>query len=490
MQIEKKLQQFSRKYYTNEFIKGSILFIESFLWLKPTARTFLFWAFIIIELFLLVRFIGFPLFKLFGLQKGISLEDASKIIGNHFPEVKDKLLNILQLKKSNENSDLLLASIAQKSEEIQPIPFAKAINFKTNAKYLKYAAIPVLIWLLTLFTGTNGKLNQSFQRVVNHNTAFSPPAPFTLLLTSNNLEVVQGKPLTIYVEAKGEIIPEEAKIFYDNQHYFLENNGAGFFSYTFSEINKPIDFYVEANTVQSPDYAISIIKTPTIQNVSMRLLYPNYVGKRNETIPNTGNVTVPQGTNIQWYVKTSQTDSVNFISNQKRYKFTLKNSDNFMFTKRINDHLNYQIATSNKKLQDYEQLQFSVAVIKDEHPNITVKSNIDSISRGPAYFAGQISDDYGLQKLQLVYYNNQNPQLQKTKNITIGKENVQTFFYEFPNGLDLKDGVNYEMFFQVFDNDGINGNKKTISKKFSYRQKTSEEVKEELLQEQKDYINI
>jgi hypothetical protein len=96
--IEQKLQQFSRKYYTSELIKGSILFIslgliylfftlfiEHFLWLKPTARTLLFWLFIIVEAFLFLRFICFPIFKIIGLQKGISFEEASKIIGNHFP---------------------------------------------------------------------------------------------------------------------------------------------------------------------------------------------------------------------------------------------------------------------------------------------------------------------------------------------------------------------------------------------------------------------
>ena len=501
-QIEKKLQQFSTKYYTNELIKGSILFvafgllylfitlfIEYFLWLKPTARTILFWTFIIIELFLLVRFIGFPLFKLFGLQKGISFEESSKIIGEHFPEVKDKLLNVLQLKQNNNQSDLLIASITQKANELQPVPFAKAISFKNNTKYLKYAAIPILIWLISLATGTNTKLKQSFKRVVDHNTAYTPPAPFLLKVTSDNLQVIQGKPLTIYVEAKGEIMPQEAKIVYDNQQYYLENNGSGFFSYQFEEVTKPIRFYAEANGIQSQEYIVNIIETPIIENVSMYLNYPKYIGKRNETINNTGNVTVPHGTTIQWKVNTTQTDTLNFITNTKSYNFLPKENNAFTFTKSIRKNIDYKIASSNKNLHHYEQLQFSIAVIKDEFPIIDIKSNIDSISRGPAYFAGQISDDYGLQKLQLVYYDQKNPQVTQTKNITINKENVQTFFYQFPEELSIKEGVNYELYFQVFDNDIINGNKKTTSKKFSYRKKTTKEVEEELLQEQKNYLD-
>jgi hypothetical protein len=130
-----------------------------------------------------------------------------------------------------------------------------------------------------------------------------------------------------------------------------------------------------------------------------------------------------------------------------------------------------------------------VDVVKDEYPIISVSSDIDSISRGTSQFAGQISDDYGLKKLQLVYYNEDNPEQKSVFDIEITKRTIQTFFYQFPEGLNLIDGINYEMYFIVFDNDAINGNKSSKSKVFKYRQKTEDEVEEELLQEQRNTIN-
>lgn len=125
--IYNKLENFIKKFYTNEIIKGTLLFIglgllyfiitllvEYFLWLSTTGRTILFWLFIAVELFLLAKFILFPAFKLFKLQKGLNYTEASRIIGNHFSEVGDKLLNFLQLSDSKEQSELLLASIDQK----------------------------------------------------------------------------------------------------------------------------------------------------------------------------------------------------------------------------------------------------------------------------------------------------------------------------------------------------------------------------------------
>ncbi|KAB1160435.1 DUF4175 family protein [Tenacibaculum aiptasiae] len=499
--IEQKLLQFSKKYYTNELIRGSILFvslgliylfftlfIEYFLWLKPNARTILFWLFIAVELFLFFRFICFPIFKITGLQKGISFEDASKIIGNHFPEVKDKLLNVLQLKENSDNSDLLLASIEQKSSVLQPISFNKAIDFKKNKKYLKYALIPLLIWGFTFLTGTTSKLSQSFNRMVNHSVAYTPPAPFYFNLTSKDLNVIKGKDITIYIQTTGEVIPQEAKIHFNNQQYYLENEGNGLFSYTFVEIQEAISFYTSANGIESNTFNLSVINTPSIQNISLNLKYPAYTKKKNETIENTGNINVPQGTIVQWKVKTTETDTVSLLLNQKRFNFSKENSDLFQLNKQLKESINYQITTTNKNLKDYEQLQFSIDVTKDEFPTINVNSNIDSISRGNAQFVGQISDDYGFKKLELVYYDKNNISDSKNTLININKNNIQTFFFEFPNKLDLKEGVNYEMYFQVFDNDIINGSKKAVSRKFSYRQKTSNEIENELLQEQRNYI--
>ena len=148
--IQNKLEQLIRKFYTNELIKGSILFfaigllyflitllIEYFLWLDPLGRTILFWLFILVETALFIRFIAYPLLKLFKLQDGISNEEASRIIGNHFSEVNDKLLNVIQLNQNQKASELLIASIEQKSQELKPVPFKRAVDFKRNFKYLK-----------------------------------------------------------------------------------------------------------------------------------------------------------------------------------------------------------------------------------------------------------------------------------------------------------------------------------------------------------------
>ncbi|NLP59074.1 DUF4175 family protein [Lutibacter sp. B1] len=501
--IQAKLHQFISKYYINELIKGMLLFftigflyfiftllVEYFLWLKPILRTMLFWVFILVEVVLLVVYILFPLFKLSGLKKGITAFEASKIIGDHFPEVKDKLLNMLQLQNIQQSSELIEASIEQKSKELNPIPFKRAIDFSKNKKYLKYAIIPVFIWLLTYITGNISVFNDSLTRVVHHKKEYEPPAPFSFKVLNESLNVIEGNPFTLEIETIGNTIPEDAKIYFDNENYYLENKRNGKFQYNFVSIKKPINFTLKANNVASKTYTINSIATPVITNLKMDINYPFYTGKKDEVIQNTGNIIVPQGTKIKWNVQTHQTNKVLFNSSEEQpANFTKTDSDSYSYSQQVFKSINYKISTSNQQLSNYESLNFTIQVVADEFPKIIVKSDIDSISRGPAQFIGQISDDYGVHKLQLVYYDKENKNDPKKHLIKVSKSTFSDFYYVFPEGITIEPGIEYEMYFKVFDNDAVNGNKNTKSRTFSYYNKTSEELKEDLLKEQKETIN-
>ena len=504
-QIQKKLYSFIKKYYTNEIIKGSILFlsfgllyfiftlfIEYFLWLKPVFRTILFWIFILVEFSLLVKLIVIPILKLIGLQKGISLSEASKIIGLHFKEVDDKLLNVLQLNESNTQTDLLIASIEQKAEKLQPIPFKKAINFNTNTKYIKYLIIPAFIWLIVFFTGNNSIFTQSFDRVVHHKIAYLPPAPFSFSILNKNLKAIEGKAFILQVSTIGNTTPENVKIHFNNESYYLNNKSVGTFFYEFEYPNNSMEFYLEANGVESIPYNLKVVKTPKIIDFKMALNYPNYTRKKDEIIKNTGNAIVPEGTNITWKISSQNTNEISFISlinNKEHSIWSLDNSEKgkYKTSKNIRQNIDYQITTSNKNLKNFEKLNYQLQVVKDEFPKIFVNSDIDSVSRGPVQFIGRLSDDYGLSKLQVVAKNLSDNSYKKYS-ILINTSDFEEFYYVFPQGIVLDEGTSYEIHFEVFDNDGVNGSKKVISQMFYYKNKTKQEINEELLLEQKQSL--
>ena len=461
------------------------VFIEYFLWLKPLSRTILFWLFIVVEVGLVTFYIFLPLLKIIGLKKGIDSKTASKIIGNHFPEVSDKLLNMLQLKEANLNSELIEASIEQKSAELQPIPFKKAIEYSKNKKFIKYTSIPVIIMLIVYASGNLSIFNESVSRMVHYNSQYEAPAPFSFSVSNKSLRVVEGKPFTLNIETFGSSYPDDVKIIFNGENYYLENIGNGKFRYTFSSVIKPFEFYLESVDVVSRTYRVDVISTPIINNLKMVLNYPFYTGKKNEVIMDTGNAIVPEGTKVSWQIDTHQTDTVRFSVGEKTDFFARSTSDYFNISKKLKNSLDYKISTSNRHLVNYESLDFSINVVLDEYPKIVVKSNMDSIERGPVYFSGQISDDYGISKLQLVYLNKSNSKLLKKDILNNVKSSISEYYIVFPDEIVLDEGVNYDVYFEVYDNDAVNGSKRSKSEIFQYYKQTKQELEKELLKDQK-----
>lgn len=498
--IQQKLEAFIRKYYTNELIKGTILFfaigllyllitllVEYFLWLNPFGRRLLFWTFVLFELALFLRFIVFPLAKLFKFRKGINYEDASRIIGNHFPQVSDKLLNVIQLNQNRKESELLAASIDQKALELQPVPFQSAVNFKKNAKYLKYVAIPILIFVLFSALGGLDIFSSSYTRVVHYDTAFEPPAPFSFIVVNEELNAIEGKPFKLQVRTDGTTIPENASIVFNGETYYMYQIAPGFFEYTFQQPVAPISFRFKANKVNSMDYLLDVVKTPSLLNFEMVLDYPSYTNKQDELMKGTGSAVIPEGTKVGWRISTKNTDVVNLKTADTTFSFNSDGS-NFSFEKEIYGKLDYVITTSNEKLKDYENLAFTLNVIKDQFPEIDVQSKIDSTSTQRVFYLGRVSDDYGLTKLRLVYYPEGDEQSANRESLPVNKTNFDQFTFVFPGNLPLEEGVSYEYYFEVFDNDAIHNFKSSKSSIYSFRKLTIDQLENEQLQNQQKAI--
>lgn len=499
--IYSKLEGFIKKYYTNELLRGSILFtgiglmyfiftllVEYFLWLPQGGRTVLFWLFIAVEAFLLLRFILFPLFKLFKLQKGIDYQQASKIIGSHFSEISDKLTNFLQLSGQTQQSELLAASIEQKANALQPIPFTKAVNFRKNVKYIPYAAIPLLLILFFLISGNSGIITQSFERVVHYDKHYAPPAPFEFRILNNSLTAQQDTDFVLQVETKGRVVPENAMITIGEENYFLETVKPGVFRYRFEKPAKSVEFQLKANQVVSKPYELSVVAVPTIANFEMVLNFPGYLGKKAEVVRGTGNAVVPEGTRVEWRVQALATSKIEWAGATGITAFQ-KEDNGFRFSKTIMQNTEYQVLTSNNKVKHHEKLQYQISTIKDQYPTISVSAAPDSLKLKKNVILGEVSDDYGLTKLQVVYYPKDNPNAAKRANLPVKREAVDRFYYTFPDGLNLPDGVTYEYYFEVFDNDAVHNYKSSKSSVFSHRELTQDEQQEKALQEQNSNIN-
>src|SRR5690606_27842864 len=337
------------------------------------------------------------------------------------------------------------------------------------------------------FTGHFNWFSESYDRVVNYKTAYEPPAPFQFFVINEQLQALENKPYKLTIKTVGNTVPETAQIHYNGESYFLKQTAPGAFEYDFSNLKSGVEFKLSANAVTSKSYQLEVIKVPALLNFEMVLDYPAYTKRVDEVIKSNGNATVPEGTTITWKLKTRATDKVAMYT-ADTLDFKSVESGIFEVSKQIIRPFDYAIATSNKQLKDYETLGYTMDVIKDAYPELNIKVEKDTIDLQSLYFYGQASDDYGLTKLQLVYYKSEDETARKSIEIPLGASVFEEFLTAFPNNLELDAGVSYEFYFQLFDNDEVNHYKSVKSSLYTYRQRTMEEEESKQLLEQNQTI--
>ena len=489
-----KIEVFIRKYYKNQLIKGGILSIsliisffllaislENIIHFGTSLRKLIFYLYIFSAVAIIIHYIIKPIAGLIRIGRRLSQEDAAKIIGIHFPEVKDKLLNTLQLQFSldtstDEDSLIIKAAIEQKAEQLNPIPFHSAIKFSVNKKYNKFIIPPVVVFLFIYFYSPNVLIDPS-TRILYHNTEFVEKAPFQFHIQNNKLACLQGDDFLLKVKITGNIIPEEVFIVIDNYPFRINKKSNIEFSYLFKKLNASRSFYFKSGKYSSQLYNIDVKPLPKIVSFSLKVEYPRYLNKKNETIKNGGDISIPEGTNIQWTFNTKDITQLSIIL--PKFTYILKPESNTAQSKSINfkHRFQYSLYAENDFTKNGDTLNYIVEVTKDQYPVIRINEFRDSINEEFIYFQGNIKDDYGFSALTFNWKNIENNRYYSTK-ININKRtSVQNFYYAINiDSLGIKEGERINYYFEVKDNDGVNGAKATKSLIQSIHKKSFKEI--------------
>ena len=488
IELFEKLNKFVKRFYTNQLIKGGIYFVavlsiffigfstaEHFTKFGVGSRTFLFWTYLIVNTLIAIKYIAVPLLHLLSFGKMLSHKQAAKIIGTHFTKVGDKLLNILELQEMSAAENALInASIQQKIKDIKPISFGNAINYSDNKKHAKWALIPLAIILLFIISGKQYILTESSARILKHNTFFEPKAPFQYLVLNPKLEVIQYEDYKLEIEIVGNEIPSEVFIVINRNSFRIKSNSNTTFEHLFKGVNADITFQFLAGGYRSNYYTLKALPQPKVVNLNTFLNYPSYTKIKDESVKNNGDLIIPEGTIVQWDASLQNTKNIAIIFSESKYNQSTENT--FTYKKQFFSSTPYQIITQNEH-QLSDSLSYFIKVIPDAYPLIKLNQNFDS-TNAQFLFSGEIEDDYLLRKLTFNYRitsNDTNPLV--SQQLTIKQLSKELFFFTFKfDELQLVAGAEIEYYFEVWDNDGVNGSKNTKSTRFSYKEATKEEL--------------
>jgi hypothetical protein len=483
--IRENINAFRKRYYTNLLLKGVLLTLSVVLayfvlaalfeyafWLNPWIKSLIVLVFIATVGYCVFRFLKEPI-QYWIVHKGIGDEESARLIGDHFPQIQDRLVNLIQLIRVKQNSTLATASVEQKSLTFEPIRFDSAIDFSSNARYLKFLAIPVGVILLLVLVNKN-IITQSTHRLVNFNQEFTPQAPFAFTIQNESLTGFFNEDFLLSLSLEGNAIPEACYLYVNDQRLKMESVGAGSFQYVFEKLQEGKQIRFEAAGFFSPTFELVLANRPELTQLELQLEYPRYLQRTNERLINAGSIEIPEGTVANWKIQTSHTIQAAIrFSDSNAESMQLSDDQVFSYKKGFQNPDQYEIILENEHSRNKERIGYSINVVKDQHPQILVNNFRDSVLYKQIVLGGVVSDDYGLSRLQLVFHvknADQKKIVEQTVAIPIGaNQQQQSFFYNWQlDSLSLKPGEYLEYYLQVWDNDGVNGHKSTRSSVYTF----------------------
>ncbi len=494
-----KLYRFKKKYYLNLIFKGSIYilsvllstflffnFIEYQFHSNSPIRAFFFFSYIIISVAVLYKWLFVHLIKLFFKNRQISDEIAAKNIGHHLPNIKDKLINLVQLRKIESKNSLLAATIDQRYNHMKVVSFNEVIHFQDNVKYIRYLLLPFLIVaLLGIFLPKS--LTEPASRIIHFQKEYIPLAPFNFVIKNENLIAFRNEDFTINLQITGKESPETIYLNTDSRKVKLKRANLRNFSYKFEKIQESKIFKFEAAGFKSQEYSINVVDRPNIKSFNVSLTFASYLKKKPESLKNIGSFQVPVGTIAKWTFHADNVKEIKIKFNKNKENISLQAVDNQIFEHKyslmISDE--YSINLFNQFSQNKEAIKFNIEVIPDEFPKINLDQLKDTVLLKYIIFGGNISDDHGIVDLKVNYrIFNENNSIKKQFNqfeIKIDKAKVnQSFYFHWNlNEFELQKGDRIEYFLQVRDNDAINGKKATKTSLFSFEIPTVEKLRNE-----------
>jgi len=482
--------------------------------LDVTGRTVLFAVVVLCLVVSLAWFVVRPLLRMIGVLPAMTLHEVALLVGQHFPRVHDRLLNAIQLYESQStihgqrlySPELIDASLADLYRDVRLLNFLEAVETTSVRKMKRLTAYALGVFLLVFIVSPSGFLD-SAHRILHFNQVFAASLPIQFVVEPGNVEVVRGATVPILVQAHGK--PLASIAFRMRQHGqpdfeskqlrgTVREGNTSVFRDSIPNIKSTMEYYVEAEDIQSEKFTISVVDRPLIRSFRIHLQYPSYTRLPVQWLDeNIGDVTALTGTIVSMNVSSSKDLAAAAVvfSDKSRLNMDVERTSasvRFPLTKDGSYHI---VLYDTENLSSADPIEYRLKVVPDAYPTITVLvpgKNVDVSEQMVLDILTRITDDFGFTKLRLAHRLAQSRYEQPAEEFSFidiplpSKElTTQELWYHWDlTKLRLvpEDIVAY--YVEVFDNDNVNGPKSTRSEVYLVRLPSLDEVFRDVAQSQ------
>ena len=393
-EIIKKLDLFSRKEFKVLAMLGiqiafllalSAFFVFTLIEVAANSslivRTIFFIVFLAIAIVSFIFLLGIPLLKYLKVFGKTDYDKVAKKVGEKFPEVKDELLNALQLTslqdKNLYSSNLITASFIRTYEKVKTINFNSAIKFDKAKRLLVYVA-GTSVFIVMLYLTIPG-LRAASYRLVNFNKEFVTPPKFTFIVFPGNAQVTKGQNVQIRIRVNGEK-PNDVFLAVkdvDQTNFDLEKlttDSLGSYNFERLSIRNTFNYYATAENISSDEFKIEVIDRPIIKSLDLSINSPKYSEIPTVQQKDNGNITALLGSTVNLEISSSKELSkakLLFGDSTSLELNTASSKSNVSF--KVKKDNSYQIILfDEKRNQNISPITYSIKTLYDAYPSIEI----------------------------------------------------------------------------------------------------------------------
>ncbi|RKZ31720.1 hypothetical protein DRQ36_00975, partial [bacterium] len=470
-------------------------------YLETGARSALFFLWLAVVIVSVLLWVFRPLIKTPGYRRvAIGLEDT-------YPQLESRLVSAYDLMKidperlgySSELVDASVSDTGKQIESLNPRKLAPLRILRERFAFLGFALI-LLVGFLAAFPTT---FHTGLIRGSNPFGFIPRPTLTTLSVEPGDTQVTKYGNLEISISSFGKL-PEEVTVY----RSFESGSERGFraeqnaneihnWSFVFEDCKRDFTYRVTGGDFESRPFEVKIVDRPRVVGLTLILNYPNYTGLETQRLEeNEGTIDVPYGTTVTIEARFSKKLQSGTIVFSDTTQLDLKIENRVAKASfRAIKHGSYHIrAIDTEGLENDDPIEYPIRIRMDEYPTVEITNpgvDIDLTEDMLLPLSILAEDDYGFTHFDLNYYTEDSPE--DTGRIrlpfdALGEPQVSLgYIWNLANmGLVPNDIVLYWV--EVFDNDRVTGPKKAVSRVYSARFPSIDEIIEEVTKERSEQI--
>jgi hypothetical protein len=486
----------------------SLTLLESVFWFTLPVRQALAIFYMLTAFILLTFCLIIPVLTFLNPRKP-SDDELAKMIGQIFPQIRDRLINALQIVRdhgkhrdgtSEPLAESALSSIHKITESLDYREVARRAHLSGLSRPF---AIVLVVAIILLISGAK-PLQLASQRLLHPYTRFEKPLPFSWKVHPGNFRVIQGDSLTLSIMMTGELPESVTLITVELNQIPLTVPLSPPFIHHIVSVRKSFRYQWATENFVSPLYYIEVLRRPVIRQFQVSIKPPAYSGLSYQNLePNIGDIRALGGSKAQILISASDPlkEAWLYFKKHSPRSMDLTSSTSARSQWLITGPEEYYIAIQDtQNLSNIDPIHYSIKVIPDLNPiaRITNPAKDTDLNEQMRLDLGlEAEDDYGFIKTQIIYWIHRGGDMQSAIQDTFSipltvepaKRRIVTRYNWNLDSLGLlpQDVVSY--LYEVWDNDYFSGPKRGRSESYLARFPSMLEIFEDVTKMQNQQLD-